>query len=179
MKVIPLCPTLCDPMDCSLPSSSVHGILQARMLEWVVIPFSRGSSNPGIKPRSPALQADSLLSEPPGKPKNTGVGSPSLLQGIFETQESNWGLLHGRQILYELNYQGSEVKSLGRLRLFATFPGNSTGVDCHFLLQGIFPTQGSNPGLPHCRQILYLSEPPGKPNVKRYYSYMNYIKRYY
>ena len=39
-------PTLCDPMDCSLPGSSVHGILQARILEWVVIPFSRGSSQP-------------------------------------------------------------------------------------------------------------------------------------
>ena len=40
------------------------------------------------------------------------------------------------------------------------FPGNSTGVDCHFLLQGIFPTQGSNPGFPHCRQMLYhLSHP--------------------
>jgi len=38
------CPTLCDPMDCSLPGSSVHGILQARILEWVAIPFSRGSS---------------------------------------------------------------------------------------------------------------------------------------
>ena len=41
-----LCPTLCDPMDCSLPGSSVHGILQARILEWVTIPFSRGSSQP-------------------------------------------------------------------------------------------------------------------------------------
>ena len=40
------CPTSCDPMDCSLPGSSVHGILQARMLEWVAIPFSRGSSWP-------------------------------------------------------------------------------------------------------------------------------------
>ena len=39
-----LCPTLCDPMDCSPPGSSVHGILQARILEWVAIPFSRGSS---------------------------------------------------------------------------------------------------------------------------------------
>ena len=61
-----------------------------------------------------------------------------------------------------------KVKSLSRVRLFATlwtvayqaplsmdFPGNSTGVDCHFLLQGIFPTQGSNPGLPHCRQTLF------------------------
>ena len=40
------CLTLCDPMDCSLPGSSVHGILQARILEWVGIPFSRGSSQP-------------------------------------------------------------------------------------------------------------------------------------
>ena len=46
--------------------------------------------NSGIKPRSPALQADSLPAEPPGKPKNPGVGSLSLLQQIFPTQESNW-----------------------------------------------------------------------------------------
>ena len=45
--------------------------------------------NPGIEPRSPALQADSLPTEPPGKPQNPGVGSLSLLQGIFPTQESN------------------------------------------------------------------------------------------
>ena len=42
--VTQLCPTLCDPMDCSPPDSSVHRILQARILEWVAIPFSRGSS---------------------------------------------------------------------------------------------------------------------------------------
>ena len=64
------CPTLCHPMDCSLPSSSIHGILQARILEWVTIPFSRGSSQPRDWLRSPALQADSSPSEPPGKPKN-------------------------------------------------------------------------------------------------------------
>ena len=46
MKVIQSCPTLCDPMDCSLPASSVHEILQARILEWVAIPFSRVSSPP-------------------------------------------------------------------------------------------------------------------------------------
>ena len=45
--------------------------------------------------------------EPLGKPKNTGVGSLSLLQGIFWTQESNWGLLHCSRILYQLSYQGS------------------------------------------------------------------------
>ena len=63
--------------------------------------------NPGIEPRSPALRADSLPAEPQGKPKNTGVGSLSLLQGIFPPQELNWGLLHCRQILYQLSYQGS------------------------------------------------------------------------
>ena len=46
----------------------VHGILQARLLEWVAFPFSRGSSQPGIKPRSPALQTHSLPAEPQGKP---------------------------------------------------------------------------------------------------------------
>ena len=55
-------------MDCSPPGSSVHGILQARILEWVAIPFSRGSSWPGIELGSPALQADSLLSVAQGKP---------------------------------------------------------------------------------------------------------------
>ena len=64
-----LCPTLCDPMDCSLPGSSLHGILQARILEWVAISFSRRSSDLGIKPESPAFQADALTSEPPGKPQ--------------------------------------------------------------------------------------------------------------
>ena len=63
--------------------------------------------NPGIKPRLSALQVDSLPSEPPTKPKNTPVGSVSLLWGIFPTQESNWCLLHCRQILYQLSYQES------------------------------------------------------------------------
>ena len=53
-------------MDCT-----VHGILQVRMLEWVAVPFSRDLPSPEIEPRSPALQADSLTAEPPGKPKNT------------------------------------------------------------------------------------------------------------
>ena len=70
------------------------------------MPSFRGSSSPEIEPRFPTLQAYSLPSELPGKPKNTGVGSPSLLQGIFLTQELNLGLLHCRQILYQLSYQG-------------------------------------------------------------------------
>ena len=97
---------------------TVHGILQVRILKWVAVPFSRGSSQPGIEPRS-SLQADSLPSEPPRKPKNTGVGSLSLLQGISPTQESNWGLLHYRWILCQLNYQGLSyqlVKNLAAMQ---------------------------------------------------------------
>ena len=63
--------------------------------------------NTGIKPRSPVLLVDSLPSEPPRKPKNTGMGSLSLLQGIFLAQELNQGLLHCRRILYQLSYQES------------------------------------------------------------------------
>ena len=59
---------LCKPMDCSPPGSSIHGILQARILAWVAIFFSRGSSGPGIELRPPALHADSLPFEPPGNP---------------------------------------------------------------------------------------------------------------
>ena len=94
--------TLCNPVDCSLPGSSVHGILQARILEWVAMPSSRGSST-GIEPRSSTLQADSSQAEPPGKPKDTGVHSLSHLQRIFPPRELNWHLLHYRQILYQLS----------------------------------------------------------------------------
>ena len=69
------CATLFDPMDFRRPGSSGHGILQARILEWVTILFSRASSrlrdlpDSGIKPGSPALQADCLPFEPPEKPQ--------------------------------------------------------------------------------------------------------------
>ena len=82
MKVAQSCPTLCDLMD-----YTVHGILQPRILEWVAFPSPGDLPNPGIKPRTPALQADSLPAEPQGKPKNTGVGSLSLLQRMFLAQE--------------------------------------------------------------------------------------------
>ena len=91
-KVAQSCPTLCDSPWNSPGKNTGVGKLP---------------SNPGIKPRSPTLQADSLPAEPQGKPKNTGVGSLSLLQWIFLTQESNRGLLHYRQILYQLSYQRS------------------------------------------------------------------------
>ena len=75
------CPTLCDPMDYSPPGSSVHGILQARILEWVAISFSRGSSQPRdrthISRVSPASAGRFFTTEPPGKPGR--VLTPMLL----------------------------------------------------------------------------------------------------
>ena len=66
-EVAQSCPTLCDPVDCSPPGSSIHGILQAGILEWLPFPSRGDLPNPGIEPRSPALQADAVTSEPPGK----------------------------------------------------------------------------------------------------------------
>ena len=92
----------------------------SRQEYWSGQPFpSPGDRpNPGIKPRSPTLQVDSVPSESPGKPKNTGVGSLSLLQGTFLTQELNRGLLH-------------------------CFPGGSTGKESAFCAGEL----GSIPGL--------------------------------
>ena len=107
VKFTQSCLTLCDPTV-----YTVHRIL-----------FSKGSSQSRDQTQSPALQADSLLAEPPGKPKNTGVGSLSLLQGIFPTQESNWGLLHYKWLLYQLSYQGSPKDTACKvIIIFATMP---------------------------------------------------------
>ena len=59
-KSLQSCLTLCNTLDCSLPGSSIHGILPARIPEWVAIPSPGDLPNPEIEPRSPALQADSL-----------------------------------------------------------------------------------------------------------------------
>ena len=82
-----------------------------RLEFWSGEPFPSPGDlpNPGIEPTSPTLQVDSLQAEPQGKPKNTGVGSLSLLQGIFPTQELDWGLLHCRQILHQMSYKGSPM----------------------------------------------------------------------
>ena len=87
-------PGTIQSMECSRPEF------------WRGQPFPSPGNlpSPGIKPRSPALQADYLPVEPQGKPKNTRVGSLSLLQWIFLTQELNRGLLHCRWILYQLSY---------------------------------------------------------------------------
>ena len=73
----------CSVMSNYLQPHGLYRILQAKILEWIAFPFSRGSSQLRDQTRSPALQVDSLPAEPQGKPKNTGVCSHSLLQQIF------------------------------------------------------------------------------------------------
>ena len=93
------CLTLCDPVDCTPPGSPPHGMLQSRILERVAIPFPGDLPNPGIKPGSFALQADYLLSEPPGKLSTSifvSVLLPNLKDGYRWISESSVVLLQER-----------------------------------------------------------------------------------
>ena len=74
---------VCDPMDCSLLGFSVHGIFQARILEWLPFPSPGDLPEPEIKPGSAALQADSLLIELPGEPLVLSIEIPNIL-GILK-----------------------------------------------------------------------------------------------
>ena len=107
---------LCESESCSVMSDSatpwtihIQSIEFSRPQYWSWQPFPSPGDlpNPEIELRSPTLQADSFPARPQEKPKNTGVGSLSLLQRNFPTQEPNWGLLHCRWILYQLSYKGS------------------------------------------------------------------------
>ena len=100
VKVIQPCPISCHPID-----YTVHGILQARILEWLAVPFSRGSLQPRDQTPVSHIAGRFFTSRATWKPKNTGVGSLSLLQWIFLTQKLKWGLLYCRWIFYQLIYR--------------------------------------------------------------------------
>ena len=140
---------LCDPMDCSLPSSSIHGILQARILDSVAIPFSRRTSWHRDWTQVSHIVGRFLPSEPPEKP--------------------------GYKSVFKLESESCSVVS-DSLRPQALYsprnsPGKNTGVGSLSFLQGIFPTQGLNPGLPHCRQILYPLSHMGSLRVLEWVAY--------
>ena len=111
---------LCDPMDCSLPVSSLSmGFSRQEYWSGLPCPSPGHLHNPGVKPRSSAPLADSLPSEPPGKPKNTGVGS--LSPGDLLNPGMNWGLLHCRQNFCQLSYQGSPVNTVPHVNFLFLF----------------------------------------------------------
>ena len=125
---------------------------------WSGWPFpSPGKSpNPRVEPRSPALQADSLPAEPPGKPRNPGMGSLSLLQGIFPTQCR--GVLHCRQILYQQSHQGSPMLVHSACHKILPASGSSfwsVSAKNAFLVSVEIPSSGV---LIRC-WVLYLSVP--------------------
>ena len=179
----------CAMFSHSVMSDSLlpHGLEPARLLcpwgfsrqeHWSGLPYSPPVHlpKPGIEPRSPALQADSLPSEPPGKPKNTGVGSLSLLQGIFLTKESNQGLVHCRRILYQLSYQGSpgfwcfaSIRDTSEGPSPPSVPCRSQGLTCHHTEDQLLPLPTSSRPpqdqvlRTHTRKLLHASLFPGDP----------------
>ena len=140
VKVIQSCLIICDPIDCI-----VHGILQARILEWLAIPFSRGFSQPR---------------------DGTQV---FRIAGRFFTRWASREASEGKvKWSRSVMYDSLRPHGLWPTRLPSPwdFPGKNTGVGCHFLLQEIFVTQGLNLGLLHCKQILYCLSHQGRCCVK-------------
>ena len=131
-------------MDCSPPGSSVHG----------------------IEPRSPTLQVGSLPSEPPGKP-SVNVQWIELIAYVSKSV---------LRVIWKLSAWWSESESCSVLSnslqphgLYS--PGQNTGVGSLSLLQGMFPTQGLNPGLLHCRRILNQLSHKGSPRILEWVAY--------
>ena len=141
VKALQLCWTLWDPMDHNPPGFSLHGILQARILEWV--PWPRLGDLPRFEPtslKSPVLAGRFITTSAAWE---TPISCVCVCVLVTESDMSQCLTLwpHGLQptrLLYPWNY-----------------PSKNTGGGCHFILQGIFPTQGSNLGLLDCIQAFY------------------------
>ena len=147
-------------MDYSPPSSSVHGIFQARIVECVAIPFSRGSS--------------------PSRDQTQGSCTVGRFFTVRATREAwfsgNHLFLFGSLVYDKVKWSESHSvmsNSLWPHGLHSPWnsPGQNTGVGSLSFLQGIFPTQGLNPGLPHCRQILYQLSHKGSPRIPEWVAY--------
>ena len=150
------CIQLCNPMDCSLPGPSVHGISQVRVLEWVAIAFFEIFHAAATAAKS-CQSCPTLCNPIDGSPsgshpwdslgKNTGVGCHFLLQCMKVKSESE--VTQSCVTLcnpMDCSLTGSSVHGIFQARVLEWV--------AIFLLQGIFPTQGSNLGLPHSRQML-------------------------
>ena len=146
-KSLQSCPTLCDPIDGSPPGSPVPGILQARTLEWVAISFSSAWK---CRCQIPCT----WISCPPYPCTTDWMPHCAMLS---HSVVSNSLQPHG----LHCSPQGSSVHG-GSL-------GKNTGVGCHAFLQGFFPIQRLNPGLPHCRWILYRLSYQGSSCICLYF----------
>ena len=145
-----------QPMDSSLPASSVHGIFQARILEWVA--FLQGIFlTHGLNPCLLCIlhwQAGSLPLAPPG----THHCNHSCVLALKNSKAESHSVVSDSLLPHGLY---SPYNS----------PGQNTGVGSFSLLQGIFPTQGSNLDLPHCKWILYQLSHQGSPRILEWVVY--------
>ena len=175
-------PTLCNPMDCTLSGSLVHRSFQARILECIAISFSRRFSWPRNWTLVDCIAGRFFM-------KWATRGALSASWGLCKNEQISWdnlgkepfphkylcrlsNLVTGKEA--EVTWVWREGESMLVLVCLFIFrglysPWNSSGqntaVDSCSLLQGILPTQGSNPGLPHCRQILYQLSHQGSPHL--------------
>ena len=166
-------------MDCSLPGSSVHGISQAWILEWVAISFSRGIFSTQESNRVSFI-ADTFFTDWATREAKLGLKRKAVYNWFTSCWSVNSSptnlpemvLLCKKDILFRLSFNlfqtedqvniwsgscsvvSDSLRPHGRYSPWNS-PVQNTGVGSLSLLQGIFPTYGSNPGLPHCRRILY------------------------
>ena len=166
-----------EPMDYSPLGCSVQGILQAKILKWVAIPFSRGSSQPRDQTWVSRIAGRSFTvwatRESLKLVKNKDNPLPTLkkkkkVSANYRKRHSWW--LQYSPVLFLVAHScptlcNSMDCSLPGSSVHGDSPGKNAGVGCHALLQGIFPTQGSNPDLPHCRWILYHLSHQRSPQV--------------
>jgi len=109
VKVVQSCPTFGDPIDCSLLGSSVHGILQIRILEWVAISFSRGSSQPRDRTQVSCTAEGFFTIWTTRAAQEHWNGQPTASPRDLPNPEMNWGVLNCRWILYQLSYRKAHI----------------------------------------------------------------------
>ena len=134
-KLLQPCLTLCNPIDCSPPDSSVYGIFQARILEWVAMSSSRGSSQLRDQTHISCIAGRFFTMEPPGKPSTLDAGVLSHLSHV-QLFVTPWTVAH--QVTLSMDFSRQEYWS------GLPFPSS-----------GDLPNPGIKPGLLYCRQILY------------------------
>ena len=136
VKVAQLCPTLCDPMDCSHPGFSIHGILQARILEWIAIPFSRRTSQSRGRTLVSCITGRFFIVCTSGNPLKVTQSCLTLCDPM------------------DCSHQALLSTEFSRLFYWSGLP---------FPSPGDLPNPGIKPGLPHCGQILYQLSHQGSP----------------
>ena len=129
-------------MDCSLPGSSVCGFLQARILQWVAIPSPRDLPNPGIEPRSPALQVDSLPAEPQGK--------PIRLTDVISLVSKGLSRVFSNTTVQKHQFFGTQLSSWSNSHICTSVQFSSVTQSCPTLCD---PMDCSTPGFPVHHQL--------------------------